>query len=299
MRVLSAQSLGLCLAVGAAFLFSTKPILIKWLYSHGMSSMPLMGMRMLLALPIYIAIGFYACSKLADQPKLNEITKAAIVGLLGYYLASFFDLWGLEFISAQLERIVLYSYPTFVIIFSAIFFGTKVRLPIIFAILLTYFGVALMFGQDMQIAYEHQNQDKAIFGTALILLSAISFALYVLLSKGLIEKLGGLFFTCVSMTSASLATFIHYLISEGLQLPVMTAPSWVGIIVLVVFVTVLPTFMLSSAIKQIGPEKVGISGTLGPLMTTLMAVVLLNEPLGWMAVVGMAFVIGGVSLLRK
>ncbi len=294
-----AQSLGFFLAFGAAFLFSTKPILIKWLYALGITSMPLMGIRMLLAMPVYLIVGFVIWQRMSQKPDKVTVIKAAGVGLFGYYLASFLDLWGLEMVSAQLERIVLYSYPTFVVVLSVLFFGFRLRSKTLVALLLSYLGIGFMFGHDLQTASIQGNQQGVIFGRVLILGSALSFALFVLFSKNYIEKLGSLFFTCVSMTSASLATLIHYLLVEGVSFPTMNAKLWVGTLVLVIFVTVVPTFMFSAAIKYLGPEKAGISGTLGPLMTTAMAIVLIGEPFGWMTAAGMALVIFGVSLLRK
>jgi len=258
-----AQSLGFFLAFGAAFLFSTKPILIKWLYALGITSMPLMGIRMLLAMPVYLIVGFVIWQRMSQKPDKVTVIKAAGVGLFGYYLASFLDLWGLEMVSAQLERIVLYSYPTFVVVLSVLFFGFRLRSKTLVALLLSYLGIGFMFGHDLQTASIQGNQ------------------------------------TCVSMTSASLATLIHYLLVEGVSFPTMNAKLWVGTLVLVIFVTVVPTFMFSAAIKYLGPEKAGISGTLGPLMTTAMAIVLIGEPFGWMTAAGMALVIFGVSLLRK
>lgn len=292
-------SLGFTLALSAAFLFSTKPILIKWMYSYGITSLPLLGMRMLLAMPVYFVIGYVLWKRMENKPSRTIIVKAALIGLLGYYLASYLDLLGLEYVSAQLERLTLYAYPTFVVILGVIFFGNKLDQRIIPALILTYIGIAFLYGHDLNLVSATADQKNTTLGTLLILCSALSFALYVLLSKQTISKLGSLFFTCVSMTSASLATLIHYVIQEGAQFPQLNPQLWIGTSLLVVFATIIPTFMINEAIKRIGPEKVGISGTLGPVMTTIMAVVLLNEPFGLYTAIGMALVIFGVSWLQK
>ncbi len=289
---------GLALAFTAAFLFSTKPIIIKWLYSLGMSAIPLMGLRMLIALPIYLVIGIYLWRKMETKPGGLTLLRAAAVGLLGYYMASLLDLSGLEYVSAQLERLMLYAYPSMVVILGAIFFGAKVGRSVIPALVLTYAGLGVMYGHDLEIAPPGTSDADITKGTLLILGSALSFSLFILFSKRGIAELGSLFFTCISMGSATLATLIHYGIAEGATLPAMDATLWVGTLVLAILVTVVPSFMVSGAIKRIGPAKASVSGTIGPVLTTIMAIIFLGEPFGWAAVLGMSLVMLGVSRLK-
>ncbi len=292
----TATRTGLLMALAAAFLFSTKPILIKWLYSLGMTALPLMGLRMLLSVPVYILVGWLAWRKLPEKPATRQLLKAAGIGLLGYYLASYLDLKGLEYISAQLERLMLYAYPTLVIILGALFFGQAFQRHHLIALLLTYAGLLLVYGQDLSIAGDIRSITT---GTLLVLGSALSFAFYMLFSKNAIGRMGSLLFTSVAMGSASVATFVHYLISEGMNLPPMTTTLWLGAAALALFATVLPTFMVSEAIKRIGPARASVTGTIGPVMTTLMAVIFLNEPFGWATAVGMGLVLIGVSKLQR
>ncbi|MEC7546501.1 MAG: DMT family transporter [Pseudomonadota bacterium] len=289
---------GLALAFTAAFLFSTKPIIIKWLYSLGMSALPLMGLRMLVAFPVYLIIGFYLWNRMESKPSGTNLLRASAVGLLGYYLASLLDLSGLEYVSAQLERLMLYAYPSMVIIIGALFFGAKVSRSVIPALLLTYAGLGVMYGHDLQIAPPGTSNADITKGTLLIIGSALSFSLFILFSKRGIAELGSLFFTCVSMASATLATLVHYVITEGVRLPDMDATRWSGTLLLALLATVAPSFMVSEAIKRIGPAKASVSGTIGPVMTTIMAILFLGEPFGWAAVVGMTLVMIGVSRLK-
>ena len=289
---------GLMLALSAAFLFSTKPILIKWLYSLGMSAMPLMGLRMVIALPVYLVIGWVLWKRMEQKPAGKTILRAAAVGLLGYYLASLLDLSGLEYVSAQLERLMLYAYPSMVVVIGALFFGAKVSRSVIPALVLTYAGLGIMYGHDLQIAPPGTSDGDITKGTLLILGSALSFSLFILFSKRGIAELGSLFFTCISMGSATIATLVHYSISEGLVIPEMDTPRWIGTFVLAIIATVVPSFMVSEAIKRIGPAKASVSGTIGPVMTTIMAILFLGEPFGWTAVLGMALVMIGVSRLK-
>lgn len=289
---------GLTLAFTAAFLFSTKPIIIKWLYSLGMSALPLMGLRMLIAFPVYLIIGFYLWNRMESKPSGTNLLRASAVGLLGYYLASLLDLSGLEYVSAQLERLMLYAYPSMVIIIGALFFGAKVSRSVIPALLLTYAGLGVMYGHDLQIAPPGTSNADITKGTLLIIGSALSFSLFILFSKRGIAELGSLFFTCVSMASATLATLVHYVFTEGVSLPDMDATRWSGTLLLALLATVVPSFMVSEAIKRIGPAKASVSGTIGPVMTTIMAILFLGEPFGWTAVLGMALVMIGVSRLK-
>lgn len=289
---------GLILALSAAFLFSTKPIIIKWLYGLGMTAMPLMGLRMVIALPVYLIIGAVLWGRMKKKPRATDVARAAAVGLLGYYLASLLDLSGLEYVSAQLERLMLYAYPSMVVVIGALFFGAKVSRTVIPALVLTYIGLGIMYGHDLQIAPPGTSEADITKGTLLILGSALSFSLFILFSKRSIAELGSLFFTCISMGSATVATLLHYAISEGLVIPEMDAPRWTGTLVLAIMATVVPSFMVSEAIKRIGPAKASVSGTIGPVMTTIMAILFLGEPFGWTAVIGMALVMLGVSRLK-
>jgi drug/metabolite transporter (DMT)-like permease len=292
-------STGLVLALSAAFLFSTKPILIKWLYGLGMTALPLMGLRLVIALPLYIIVGVVMWGRLANKPSLRDVCNAAAIGLLGYYLASYLDLSGLEYVSAQLERLMLYAYPSMVVIIGALFFGAKVNRSIIPALILTYAGLAVMYGHDLNIAPVGTNPADITKGTLLILASALSFSLYVLFSKKSIARLGSLLFTSIAMGSATIATIVHYAIVEGAVMPDMTAQIWVGVLILAIMATVVPSFMVSEAIKRIGPAKTSVSGTIGPVMTTIMAIMFLGEPFGWLTALGMALVMLGVTRLQK
>lgn len=292
-------STGLVLALSAAFLFSTKPILIKWLYGLGMTALPLMGLRLVIALPLYIIVGVVMWGRLANKPSLRDVCNAAAIGLLGYYLASYLDLSGLEYVSAQLERLMLYAYPSMVVIIGALFFGAKVNRSIIPALILTYAGLAVMYGHDLNIAPVGTDPADITKGTLLILASALSFSLYVLFSKKSIARLGSLLFTSIAMGSATIATIVHYAIVEGAIMPDMTAQIWVGVLILAIMATVVPSFMVSEAIKRIGPAKTSVSGTIGPVMTTIMAIMFLGEPFGWLTALGMALVMLGVTRLQK
>lgn len=293
---------GYILAVIAAVLFSSKPIFIKFAYSYGIDTVSLMLIRMLLAVPIYILIAILLIRKnpidLRQKPQKISFIQALMVGLFGYYLASLLDLAGLQYINAQLERMLLYTYPSFVAILAALFFKQKITRKQVFALLLCYSGISLLFFQDVSV----QGQE-VLFGGGLILLSAASYALYLLLSKKYISLYGSLLFTCISMVSASVATIIHALISmqfEPLTLHNIefSLPLISSIIGLTIFATIIPTFMISEAVKQIGATNTGLIGTLGPVITTLLAVLILSEDFTLLHAAGMSIIIIAIYALK-
>lgn len=298
---------GFAFAIGAALLFSCKPIIIKWAYTYGIDALSLMLLRMVLALPVYLAIGILLIQK-QKRAQQNKLTfrhglAAAFVGLFGYYLASFLDLKGLELANAQLERIILYAYPTLVVILGAVIFKHKVTKQQLVALALCYAGIICIFLQDLSL-----QGKQVIQGSLLILLSALSYAVYMLFSKKHIDRLGSLLFTCISMTSATVATIIH----TGLVLTITGSSSsgfnsnnWefsselMAIVLLLTFAaTVVPSFMISEAVKRIGAANAALTGTVGPIMTSIMAVVLLGEVFTLYHGLGMVLVILGVSRLK-
>lgn len=292
------QRNGLIIAICAAFLFSTKPILIKYLYGLGMEPLPLMWLRMMLALPVYIVVGYFAWNKLTTKPALSQCLAAAGIGLLGYYLASYLDLLGLQYVSAQFERVILYAYPSFVVILGGLFFSQPLSRKIILPLILTYGGLILMYAQDTQLS-GLQTASQHQLGVVLILASALSFSLYILFSKKAITGIGSLLFTSIAMGSAAVATAIHQGVSHGLSLPSLSTEAWSGVVALTLLATVLPSFMTSEAIKRIGPAKASMTGTLGPVATTIMAILWLGEGFTLFSLAGMSLVIFGISRLAK
>jgi drug/metabolite transporter (DMT)-like permease len=288
---------GFAFALGAALLFSCKPIIIKWAYEYGIDALSLMLLRMTLALPVYLLIGMIILQRQKIKLPFKHWFSAAFVGLFGYYLAAFLDLKGLELANAQLERIILYAYPTLVVILGAIIFKHKITKQQMGALALCYAGIICIFLQDLSLQGKQVAQ-----GSLLILLAALSYAIYMLFSKKHIDRLGSLLFTCISMASATFATIIH----SGIVLTFGELnSSWefsnelMAIILLLTFAaTVVPSFMISEAVKRIGPANAALTGTVGPIMTSIMAVVLLGEIFTFYHGLGMVLVILGVSRLK-
>jgi drug/metabolite transporter (DMT)-like permease len=302
---MSDQQFGLAIALLAATLFSTKPILIKWLYSQGVDVLPLIWLRMAIALPFYLIVGWMSWKRLPQPPAMLDMCKAFAIGLLGYYLSSMLDLYGLQYVSAQLERLVLYAYPSIVVILGILFFGQPFKIRILPPLLVTYLGLALMYGHDLHALGNTTAAADVSKGTLLVMSAAFTFALYLLLSKQGIRQLGSFLFTSVAMSSATLGILLQSFFSAETGklaetlLPDYSMTIWAGILALSLVATVLPSFLVSEAIRRIGPERTSMSGTLGPVATTLLAVIFLDESLTLYSIGGMALVVFGVWSLSR
>ena len=287
--------IGFALASLGTALFSLKSILIKLAYAAGSNSESVMLLRMLMAAPIYGVIAIYlwrSRPELQNHQNLTLLAKIAWVGFLGYYLSSWLDLKGLEMISAQLERLMLFTYPIMVAILGFLFFKQPLTRKLIASLCLSYMGIALIFHQET-----HYSGDMTGLGTLLVWLAATSFALYVLFSKALIAQVGSLWFTSLAMLASSFLVILHYAVIYDFSDLVLTPDILWLCFLLAVFSTVIPSFMVSEAIARIGPAQTGVIGTLGPIVTIILAVSLLNEPFTLFHLAGFGLVILGVGLL--
>lgn len=293
---LSALSIGLLFAIGSAALFAIRPIFVKLVYAQGIDPTTLIAFRMLFSLPIYIVM---LCFLLKDPAKRSRLNYAAVsgtmaVGFLGYYLASFFDLVGLQYVTAQLGRMVLYVYPTFVVLICAFCFHQKITTRLVIAMLITYSGVGIIFGHDLQ-----EYGSDVVRGSVFILASAFCFAFYLSFSKNLIQQLGSRVFTCIALISASIAIFTHYSITHSITSPQVNQTGLFWILVIAIFCTVIPTFFTTAAIDRIGSSKTGITSMIGPGFTSIFAVLVLNESFTVFHLLGIALTIFGVWVLSS
>lgn len=287
--------IGFALASLGTALFSLKSILIKLAYEAGSNSESVMLLRMLMAAPIYGVIALYLWRKHADLQQHNRLSiwlKIALVGFLGYYLSSWLDLKGLEMVSAQLERLMLFTYPIMVALLGFVFFKQPLTRKLLLALALSYIGISLIYTQEINF-----SGDNTALGTLLVWLAATSFALYVLFSKSLIQQLGSLWFTSLVMLISSLFVVTHYAVMYDWQDLLLSSEILWLIFLLAIFSTVIPSFMISEAIARIGPAQTGVVGTLGPIVTIILAVVILNEPFSGFHLAGFSLVILGVGIL--
>lgn len=286
--------IGFFLAIFGTLLFSLKSIFIKFLYQQGLDANAVLVLRMILALPIYLMILLWLLRYEKNPSPLNFATLRSIflLGFLGYYLASLLDLMGLELISAQLERLSLFTYPFMVAVIGYFLFNEGLTRRLVLALIITYSGLFVVMGQELQL-----TGNNVVEGVSLVLASALSFAFYVLLSRSFIKQLGSRLFTSIAMIASSVFGVLHgVVIIDFAQLEISNS-AWLWLSMLVIFSTVIPSFMMTEAIHRIGPAQTGIVGMLGPIFTIGLAIYLLGEPFTFMIAIGVLLVIVGVMSL--
>ncbi len=290
----SQHATGLLLAVLGTTLFSFKSIVIKLAYQYQIGADQVIALRMLMSAPVYLAIFAYLHYK-KPLPFVRVWQRKWLLlaaGLLGYYLASLLDLIGLTLISAQLERLILFTYPGFVMLFSWLFWRRLPGSKTLIAMLVTYLGILLVLGVE----FAYKGSDTLV-GGALVLISAALFAGYLILSKNGIAALGSQQFTCIAMLVASLAVAVHFAIASDATLLGLPAAAYGYVFILSLFCTVIPSLLIAAAIGRLGPQQTSILGGLGPVITAGLAVFILNEPFGWWHFWGTSLVVLGVILV--
>lgn len=288
---------GFWLAVGAAFGFSAKAVFVKLSYqtSGGVDAVTLLALRMLIAAP---AFGIAAMqTRSAGELTAKQWGTLVIVGLAGYYGASILDLWGLQFISAGLERLILFTYPSLTLIIGVIFLRERISRRDIISLSLTYLGIAAAFAHDLEISTDAKT---VWLGGGLVFASSLSYAIYLVGGGKLIGILGSGRFTALAMAVATLATLLHYLFSRPVD--DVLSQSWeiYGLAAgMALFSTVIPVFMQSAAIKHIGAARASMIGMLGPVATLAMSWLILREAVSSWQIAGVALVLIGVAVLGK
>lgn len=267
---------GYGLAICGAILFASKAVAVKLAYAAGADAELLLALRMGLSLPVYLAIGVLAVQRQRASgtalPGPGLVAKAALVGLLGYWFSSYTDFLGLQYISAAFERLILFTYPLFVVLFGALFFGLPIKRRALVAFLLSYGGLAIIFAQN----FSAGGADVAR-GAGWVLLAAIAFALYQLIAKGLIARIGASLFTCIAMTAASVAALAQFVALRPLSSLLVSSHLFAIAVFLAIFATVLPTFLMNAALQRISAQANATIGTVSPVATMLLGFFFLGE----------------------
>ncbi|TLS76851.1 EamA/RhaT family transporter [Mariprofundus erugo] len=292
MRASRPRLAGLMLAVGAALGFSMKAVFVKLAYRYGVDAVTLLMLRMLFALPFFIVIALLEERKASAPVGMRSMWLVLMLGLIGYYLSSMLDFAGLQYITAGLERLILFVYPAFVVIFSALFLGKKIGKEEVMALLLCYAGIAIAMYHDVQFSGVDTWR-----GVLLVLAATISYALFLIGSGEMIPKIGARRFTAYAMIVSCLAALIQFVLLRQLTDFQQPLPVYGYGFAMAVFSTVIPAFLLAAAIQRVGAGTASVVGALGPVMTIGLAVLLLGETATWMQMVGALLVIGGVSML--
>lgn len=290
------RMMGVAYAAAGAGLFSLKGVVIKLAFLEGMGVNQLLTLRMAFSLPVYIAVGVFAFIRNGRRPSVRMYAAAAGLGVLSYYFSSYLNFVGLQYVSAQLERLILYIYPTMVAGLAFVFLKEKITTRHVLALLLAYAGVFVLFGAEVG----HQGP-HVLMGGAIIFAGAFIYAVYVTASKSVITRMGSALFTSFAMSAAS----VVFLAQAGVQMamgqslpPITPNGFWLSIILSVVC-TIIPSFLIADAIGRIGPGATSAIGGVGPIVAAWAAVAFLNEPFGLPHVAAMALTILGVWLLAK
>ncbi|UMB54567.1 DMT family transporter [Lutibacter sp. A64] len=285
---------GVFIAIVGIVLFSAKAVLVKLAYQYNVSAIHLLLFRMLFALPFYILIAFYVKPQNPNIIKKVDFLWIVLFGFIGYYLASYFDFLGLQYIKAGLERIILFVYPTLVLLISKIVFKTIISLKQLLAILITYFGVLIAFWGELN--FESSN---VILGGFLVFLSALTYAIYLVGSGWLIPKFGVVPFTAYAMIVSTICVLIHYLVIDRTSIFEYSYQVYVLGFLMAVLSTLIPSFLVSLAIKKLGASNFSIIGSIGPISTIILAYIFLGEKLSFLQFIGAFVVILGIGIVSS
>lgn len=283
----------MALAVTGAIAFSGKAIIVKLAYRYGVDAVTFIMYRMLMALPFFVAMAWWASR---GKPALTRRDWLGVLflGVTGYYLASFLDFLGLQYISASLERLILYLNPTLVLLLGLVLYRRRITAGQALGMAVSYAGVVLVFGHEI-----HLQGKEVVLGAMLVFGSALSYAIYLVYSGELVQRLGSLRLVGLATTVACLCCIVQFLLlrpsSAALVAPEVLALSLLNALVC----TVAPVLMIMMAIERLGSSLTSQVGMIGPMSTILMGVLVLGEPMTAWVLGGTALVIAGIYVFTR
>jgi drug/metabolite transporter (DMT)-like permease len=290
---------GFIFCLMGAVCFSTKAVIVKLAYRETqIDAVTLLALRMLFSLPFFIVSAALASSKTGNVKFTGKQWFAvAVVGMLGYYVSSYLDFVGLQYITAGMERLILFIYPTLVLLISAVVFKEKIQRRQWIALLITYAGLLLAFWGEVDF---NQQQHAGFYkGVGLIFLCAITYAIYIAGSGRLIPVVGSTKFNSYAMSFACAGVLLHYCIVSDLSLFNLSKEVYLYSILMAVVATVIPSYMVSEGIKRVGPDNAAIIGSVGPVSTIIQAYIFLYEPVFALQLAGTALILVGVLMIGK
>ena len=285
---------GLAIAIVAAVLFSTKAIVAKLLYRYQLDAVTVIAFRMLFSLPVFAAVALW---QMRRGPPLAQADRWRLVGLglIGYYVSSFLDFLGLQYITVGLERLILFLTPTFVLLITAVFFKRRIGGWEWLALALSYCGIVLVFVHDLGGA----GAGDAVTGALFVLGSALSYAVYLLGSGELVRRIGSLRLVSYAMCVSSAACIVQFFVLRPAALLVQPGAVYGLSLLNGVFCTILPVFMTMAAVARIGATTASQAGMIGPVSTLFLGALILDEPITTIQLAGTALVFAGIYLLSK
>ncbi|MDR1367813.1 MAG: DMT family transporter [Candidatus Accumulibacter sp.] len=290
----SPERVGVVFAVLSALGFSLKAIFVKLAYMAApVDAVTLLSFRMIFSLPVFLWV---ALASMRAGPPISRRDWAflTVLGLFGYYGSSILDFMGLQYISAGLERLILFTYPMLTILIGVAFMGKSFDAREVKSMVLSYAGIGLAFAHDLRVASEVR---QVVIGASLVFCASLSYAIYQAYSETAIRRFGVARFSSLATLVSVAATEIHFFIAQPVSSLVQSAPIYFYGIAMAVFSTILPVFMLSAATRRIGASRSVLIGALGPVLTVFFGWWLLDEGISSAQVVGTALVLSGVLLV--
>ena len=290
--------MGFLLAGLGAVLFSAKAIVAKLTYRYGVDALTVIGFRMMLALPFFAVVAWFQAAK-ARKGVIQKLSRkdallVVFLGFIGYYLASYLDFLGLQYITAGLERLILFLSPTFVLLISAFWLKRVISRRQWLALLVSYLGVLLAFVHDLSF-----NGREVMLGSAFVLGSAVSYSFYLIGSGELIKRIGATRLVAYAMSVSSVITMIHFFTVQGLDGLSVPAQVYGLSLIHAVFNTFIPTFMIMWSVARIGAPMTSQLGLIGPVSVLFLAAWLLGEPITSLQLLGTVFVLAGAVILSR
>lgn len=290
------SGVGVLFAVLGAVGFSFKAILVKLAYRYGVDAETLLALRMALSLPFFIVMGFIAQRQKPLVMDARDWGWMVGLGIFGYYLASYLDFLGLRYISAGLERLILFLYPTIVILLSALFLGKPITRRVLIAMSMCYLGIAFAVGHDLSVMGDRRD---VLLGSALVFASALAYALYLMGNGVVVGRLGSMRVTAAATSVACILCIGQFLLMRPLSALDLPWQVYGLSLAMALFATVAPVWLVSEAIRRLGAGPVSLTGTLGPVVTIGLGWLMLGELVGPAQLVGALMVIGGVLVMAR
>ncbi|WP_151448366.1 DMT family transporter [Lacisediminimonas profundi] len=285
--------IGLAIAIIGAVLFSAKAIFAKLIYRYDVDAVTLIGFRMIFSVPFFAAVAFWK-ARSSKPLSAGDRLRVIFLGLIGYYLSSFLDFIGLQYISAGLERLILFLTPSFVLLLSVLFLKKRIGMIEWLALMTSYAGTVLVFLHDVR-----AGGSDVVLGSGFVLASAITYAVYLILSGELVRRVGAMRLVAYAMCVSCVACIVQFLLLRPLDMLVQPVPVYVLSIMNSVLCTVLPVFITMIAVERIGAPTASQAGMVGPVSTLFMGAMFLDEPITAIQLTGTSLVLVGIYLLSK
>lgn len=286
-------AIGMSFAVLAAIGFSAKAILVKLAYIDSVDPVTLLALRMAFSIPFFLAVAVWGqFSQRGAALHRRDWLAVFGLGLIGYYLSSLLDFSGLQYISAGLERLILFLYPTMVIVLSSLLIRKPIGRTTLMALVLSYAGIALVAVQDVS-----PDQDGLALGVGLVFASTLTYSIYLIGAGRVIARIGSLRFTAYAMIVACVAVLIQFVLTHPMAALRQTDRVYALSFAMAIFSTVLPVFLLSAGIRMIGSGHASMMGTIGPVSTIFLAYVFLGEAISASQIAGSLLVLAGVLMI--